>query len=551
MYPVMLLQSDQNTAMLRSFLVNPASTPGSGDVRIHETHASIVALHGEYAYKVKKAVNFGFLNFSSLQQRLRFCIEEVILNRRLCSPLYLGILPIYQTGDHYSFGEAFLPESMPEFFSGPSPVDFAVWMVRAEERYFLKNILKERSLQEKELDRIISTLERFYHESASDDLINRWGDLNHIQISIEENFQQLASYANSILDRNFLQILKHYSYRFFAIHNEAYFATRIKEKRIRDCHGDLHLDHIILKENSVCIYDCIEFNERFRYIDIVNDYAFLCMDLVFNGFSPLAEEIEYRLRKATGDENSHSLFDFYFIYRALVRCKVHCMTATSSDIQEEDREANTYTARQYLALAVQRAVCGHKPMVICLTGLTGSGKSALARRLSELLEWPRLLSDEIRKEIAQRPLHERTPPELRGWLYSEEMSEKTYARLFQDATTLLTRSRGVILDAMFGSQNNRNKLLEFCDRNGSDYMVIETVAPEELIKERLQKRSSHTDEVSDARLEDLDLLKSKYIAPDEVDRNHLLVIPTTGEHIDTLKSAVIQLIDRRLANVAS
>ena len=256
---------------LHAFLVDPRSYPdNAGKVHVLQTHASYLVLTARRVYKVKKPVNFGFLDFSTMEKRRYFCEREVALNRRLCPGVHLGVLPISIHKGRLSFG-----------YRGKI-VEFAVVMRRLPERYFLLRMLARGGISTREVDAIVATLAPFYRAHEPTPEIGKWGRVSNLRISTDENFRQTEEFAGVTITRPAFEAIRHYTTSFYR-HHAALFATRIRERRIRDCHGDLHLDHIHLNRGRITIYDCIEFNDRFRYIDVASDAAFLAMDFDFNG----------------------------------------------------------------------------------------------------------------------------------------------------------------------------------------------------------------------------------------------------------------------------
>jgi uncharacterized protein len=235
--------------------------------RVHfvQTHASYVFLASPYVFKVKKNVNFGFLDFSSLKNRRYYSEREVTLNRRLCPDIYLGVIPISLSVGKLTFGK------------GEKVVEYAVKMRKLQDRYFLHRLLRQNQVTTKDIDRIVSKLKDFYEAERPSEKITKWGRIENLQISTVENFDQTRVFVGLTISREAFEAIAFYTAAFYARNGEL-FSVRVRERRIRDCHGDLHLEHIHLAPKTLSIYDCIEFNDRFRYIDVASDVAFLAMD---------------------------------------------------------------------------------------------------------------------------------------------------------------------------------------------------------------------------------------------------------------------------------
>jgi uncharacterized protein len=274
------MEVEKSTAVapetLLAFLLNPDSYPHRPRrVHLKQTHSSYVLLAAPYAYKVKKPVNFGFLDFSTLEKRRYFCERELLLNRRFCTTLHLGIIPISLRHGKFTFGP------------GDAVVEYAVKMRKLPDRYFMLALLKKGRVGTEELDRLVSTLKIFYESQHPTAEVAEWGRIERLKISTDENFRQTENFVGFTISRPAFETIR-YSTDTFYSQNSTLFADRIRERRIRDCHGDLHLEHIHITPKAISIYDCIEFNDRFRYTDVASDVAFLAMDLDFQGRPDLA-----------------------------------------------------------------------------------------------------------------------------------------------------------------------------------------------------------------------------------------------------------------------
>src|SRR5205807_3370334 len=260
---------------LVAFLELPESYPHHPvNVRVIQTHISWVFIASPFVFKVKKPVNLGFLDFSTLEERHHFCRREIALNRRLAPEVYLEVVPIYKTTSGFSFN----PEG--------EIVEYAVKMKELPHGWFLNELLEKNLVGEKEINRVISALRQFYQAEAPTPEIEQWGTPDKLKISTDENFTQVEPFVSKTISSAAFEAIRHYTNQFY-IANERLFRERIQQHRILDCHGDLHLDHVHLSPAATTIFDCIEFNDRFRFIDVANDLAFLAMDFDFQGRSDL------------------------------------------------------------------------------------------------------------------------------------------------------------------------------------------------------------------------------------------------------------------------
>jgi aminoglycoside phosphotransferase family enzyme len=380
---------------LHAFLSDPRSYPGRlRTVRVLQTHASYVVLTARRVFKVKKPVDFGFLDFSTLEKRRHFCAREVALNRRLCPGVHLGVLPISLHQGRLAFGDA------------GRVVEYAVEMRRLPARDFILARMRRGEVGTPEVDAIVATLARFYAAQEPTRQIEQWGGVAKLRISTGENFRQTRPFVAATISRPAWEAIRRYTEAFFRRHR-ALFARRVREGRIRDCHGDLHLEHIHLSAEALTIYDCIEFNDRFRYIDVASDAAFLAMDFDFRGRPDLARHFARALAASLHDPALLTMLDFYKCYRAFVRGKVESFHGSGADIPVRERRASRELAGRYFRLALQYAVCGSEPMVLIIMGRAGSGKSTLAHALGGELGWDIFSADRVRKELAGVPLHVR------------------------------------------------------------------------------------------------------------------------------------------------
>ncbi len=522
------LQSQELVELLRSPATYPHRPP---EVRAIQTHISWVFIASPLVFKIKKPVNLGFLDFSTLEKRHHFCQRELELNQRLAPEIYLDITPIYKTASGFSF-EA----------SGGAIVEYAVKMKELPRGWFLNELLAKNLVGEKEINRVIARLHRFYESETPTPEIEEWGTPEKLKISTDENFTQVEPFVGKTVSPAAFETIRHFTNR-FSIANEKLFLERIQQHRIRDCHGDLHLDHIHITPDTLSIFDCIEFNDRFRFIDIANDLAFLAMDFDFEGRSDLANLLLRNAARELRDPGMLKVSDFYKCYRAFVRGKVQSIQGISRKTITPEEHANQ--AVRYFRLALRYAISGSKPLVLIVMGRVGTGKTTVARQLGSELDWPVFSSDRIRKTIAGIPLTQRTPNEKRGELYSEQMTERTYRKLFEQALAALRSHSGVVLDATFSSRANREVLREQCKKANARWEIVELDVDLATVRKRLAARDKNTGEISDARLEDFGKLNAAYEPPTELVDN-LMKVSANDSVSETVKTILFQLAERQL-----
>jgi len=526
---------------LIAFLESPQSySHGPAEVRAIQTHISWVFIASPFVFKVKKSVNLGFLDFRTLEKRQHFCQREIELNRRLCPKIYLGVVPVYTTASGFSF------EAQGEI------VEYAVKMRELPHGWFLSELLAKGLVGEKEIDRVISRLYRFYQSETPTPEIEQWGTPEKLRISTDENFAQVEPFMGRSISPLAFETIRHFTNQFYAA-NPKLFCERIEQHRILDCHGDLHLDHIHLTPEATTIFDCIEFNDRFRFIDMANDIAFLAMDFDFEGRSDLGNLLLRNAACELRDAGMLKVANFYKCYRAFVRGKVETIQATEKETTNP-KEHEKQAAR-YFRLALRYAIAGSEPLILVVMGRVGTGKSSIAKRLAGELDWPVFSSDEIRKTLAGVPLTQRSPPELRNKIYSPQMTRRTYRKLIKDGLAAIGCSRGrrprplqshngVVLDATFSTRALRKFLRDECRKANMPFQFVELEVDPTEIKKRLKARDEKTAGTSDARLEDFQKLSAAYETPSELAPG-LIRVSTTTSVSDAVKTILLCLAERK------
>lgn len=519
---------------LLPFLLNPnsyAHRPRA--VQLVQTHASLVFVAPPYVFKVKKPVNFGFLDFSTLAKRHHFCEREVALNRRLCPRVYLGVVPITRQGGQFAFG------------GDGEVVEYAVQMRQLAERGFLLHRLRRGRLGRAVLDRLVIVLKAFYEAQHPTAEVEEWGRVVRLKISTDENFRQTRNYVGKTISPAAFNTIRVFTNSFFQTHREL-FARRIRERWIRDCHGDLHLDHIHAGPKALHVYDCIEFNDRFRYVDVASDVAFLAMDLDFHHRPDLAAHFAERIARALKDRALPRLLDFYKCYRAYVRGKVESFHSTAEVAPEAERREAVERARRYFQLALRYAVAGSRPLALLVMGRIASGKSTLAAALGEELGWPVVSSDRVRKECAGFPLHERSDAAARARLYSPAMTRRTYSALLAAAARHAAAGESCVLDATFGSVEMRRQAIRRLRRRGVRFVFVESLATAASQRRRLAARDRMSGEVSDARLEDRRRLNAAYTAPRELSAAERVTVCNDGAIGGAVSDCLAKLVRLRV-----
>lgn len=423
-------------------LMEPAAYPEpTSKVGYIETHVSHIFLTDRHVYKVKKPANFGFLDFTTLRKRHYYCRAEVVLNRRLSPDVYLGVSHITHEGGRYTVD------------GRGRTVEYAVKMRRLPAERALDALLRRNAVTAKDMGRIARKVAAFHERAAAGPSITRLGGLAATRRNVGENFQQTEPFVGGVLPQEAFDELMAYSRAFMDAKKTA-FRRREHEGKIRDCHGDLHTAQVFL-ENGVSIIDCIEFNRRFRYSDVAEDVAFLAMDLDYCGRPDLSQAFINAYVERSGDTGAAELLPFFKAYRAYVRGKVNCLRRAQPDVDETGRREVAEAARAYFRLAHGYTRVFAEPMVVMVGGLSGTGKTAVARELGRRWGMEVVSSDVVRKTLAEVALTGRTGAAYGEGLYSEEMTRRTYDALLVHAEASLKAGRSVVLDATYRRADER------------------------------------------------------------------------------------------------
>jgi aminoglycoside phosphotransferase family enzyme/predicted kinase len=470
-----------------------------------QTHASAVLLASERVYKLKKARDFGFFDYSTPALRRQFCEQEVVLNSRLAPGIYQGVAPVLACADsEFRFGPTFPPGQIPKpatQIEDGHVIDYAVVMQRLPEEATLASLVATGTATPDLLAAVAELIARFHASAPANKYTAQFGALRVVRDNWEENFEQMRPYIGRTLDRATFDRISAYISEFLAGY-AALFNSRIRDLRIRDCHGDLRLQHVYVLPHpvgqapeqqpeaapAIYVIDCIEFNERFRYSDAASEVAFLTMELDAAGRSDLARAFVDAYVYQTGDQGLYELLPFYACYRACVRGKVHSFRSDEPEVPEEQREDARWQASSLFSLAAGYADGPTHPTLLLVGGLMGMGKSTLAAALHEELGWALISSDATRKQLAQL---DPADPQMAGYgegLYSASQRGRVYQAMFDQAASLLGSGRSVILDATFGQRTHRHAAAQVAAAHGASLVFIECRSPREVALQRLADR---------------------------------------------------------------
>lgn len=534
----------------------PFSLPGDALIRVIQTHASAVVLTPDYVYKLKKPKNFGFFDYSTPALRRHFCGQEVRLNTRLAPNVYLGVAPVLAfSDDRFCFGPTFPPDEVPEpgtQLNGGRVVDYAVVMVCLPDEATLEYRVDTGTADPPLLKEIAQHVAAFHTTSCTDEHIASFGSLEVIRGNWEENFEQMRPYISRTLDAVTYEQIVNYI-RGFMQERYSLFASRIREGHIRDCHGDLRLQHVYILDRPddtgaaqklprLAMLDGIEFNERFRYSDVTSEVAFLTMELDAACRSDLSRAFIDSYVTETGDEALRELLPFYSCYRAYIRGKVLSFLTDEAEVPVNQRESARREAASLFALASSYANGPTQPTLVLIGGLMGTGKSTLALALQHELGWALFSSDTMRKRLAHLdPAQPQADAFGQGW-YNRQWSARTYHALLNEASTALAHGRSVLLDATYTRRADRQAAAREAAALGANLIFIECACPREVALERLaqrwkartegsESRTAQASRASDARPELYDAQCASweaYNAGEEPGMRHLVVTTTTS-----------------------
>ncbi|MFA4966752.1 MAG: AAA family ATPase [Candidatus Margulisiibacteriota bacterium] len=457
-------------------------------VKLAETHISWVLIGPRYTLKIKKPVKFNFLDFSSLAKRKHFCEEELKLNQRFSPSIYLGLVPIFAKDKR-------------------KIIDYAVMMKTLPSENRLDRLLSKNKVTPQMIKKITEEIWRFHRRAKTGKTISNFGKPDHLRRVYEKDFKALNQFIGKSLSENTYRQIHAFTTHFLARRRDL-FNLRIKEKAIRDMHGDLHSENIFYYKKPY-IFDCIEFNSDFRYIDRAAEIGFLLMDLEFRGKANLAKLLLQTYLQKSRDYDLLKLLNFYICHFARVEGLVYSLSG------------NFKLARRYLQFALSYVKA--KPCLIAVGGLIGTGKSTLAKALAGKLGAIILQTDAIRKEF------ESPSP------YSLVCIRKTYQTLFSRAEKLLKQGRSVVLDASFSKKLFRKRLIKLAVKTNADFLFVETVLPDKLILKRLQERPKG---ISDAGPQLLVPFKKNYEPPAEI---HAYKVITIGSKKSILKKVLARI----------
>lgn len=499
--------------LLKSLLKPDAYPEPTSAVRLLQTHVSFLFITDKFVYKIKKPVDFGFLNYTTVDRRHFYCNEEVRLNRRLCPDIYLGVVEVHES----TSGATFCAEG--------DVIDYAVKMKRLPEERMLDRLLVDGKVTADDIRKIARTIAEFHNNAERGEAIATYGSIANIRRNCEENFRHMDEFVGISINKRDLTMIRSWVETFLT-DKASLFTERATNGFIRDCDGDIHLENICLTDR-VCIFDCIEFNDRFRYTDTAADIAFFLMDLDYHDSREFSAIFLNEYIAATGDREVTRVLDFYKVYRAVVRGKVESLKLLDPNMTEIEKNVAREKASSYLRLARDYIVRKKLlPTLIITCGLMGSGKSTTAAALASELGIETVSSDATRKEMVATRRHERRLNGYATGIYSKAFNDATYHELLARSEQALRDGQSILVDATFRRKQDRIRFREMAKRYAALFYVIYASCPEPLIKQRLDDRERNPAEISDGRWE-LFFQQKKEFEPLEGDEGKQICIDTS------------------------
>jgi aminoglycoside phosphotransferase family enzyme/predicted kinase len=495
-------------------------------IRLIETHISWVLLTGDFVYKIKKPVDFGFLDFSTLEKRHFFCREELRLNRRFTEDLYLDIVPITGTAEHPEMGG-----------DGPA-IEYAVKIRQFSSGFILAELAESGKLTEEEIDEVADMIAGFHARIARADPDSPYGDSENIKKWFDENFDHINPRLTGESQSAQLRAIRGWGQQQWQALT-GLMRQRKLEGYVRECHGDLHLGNMTLLNGKIVLFDCIEFNPMLRWIDVVSEVAFLLIDLSHAGCKTLACRFLNRYLQATGDYPGLRLLRYYLVYRALVRAKVALLR------QEQKNQAAGHWKPspeygEYMDLA-DHFTETPPPLLILTHGYSGSGKSTIAGRLAETIGAIWLRSDIERKRLYGYAATQPSGSGLDIGLYTAQAGQATYRKLAELAGEAIAAGFPVIVDAAFLKSEQRRSFRELAAGSGARFIIVDVRASEESLRRRIERRRQQQNDPSEATLAVLErqLQTADRLTEDEADR----IIAIDSERDSALATLLAELAE--------
>ncbi len=512
----------QPHSLIHSLMQPGAYDPPAEKCELIETHISWVILAGPYAYKIKKALNLGFLDFSTLEKRRFFCHEELRLNKRLAPSIYLSVVPI--TGS----------VEQPQWAGEGKAIEYAVKMRAFPQQAQFDRVLALNGLKSQQIDVIARHIASFHNLIDVAGADSPYGNPDSILQPVEENFLQIREHGRNSKALPILSELEDWSRGTFES-LRSFFVERKTSGFVRECHGDLHLRNIAWLDDGPVIFDCIEFSPGLRWIDVMNDIAFLVMDLQERGHPAFARRFLNDYLEDTGDYGGIPGLRFYLAYRALVRAKIDAIRADQAGVSKKELAEAEQDFLEYLDLALDYFNPA-PPKLLITHGMSASGKSAVSRLLLEHVGAIRIRSDVERKRLFGIKADTDGRSAVGEGIYTAEATKRTYQKLEELAALLLDAGYTVIVDAVFSDYVDREKFRQLALSRKVPFVILQCRADIEILRQRIGQREK---EVSDADLQVLEMQYSRWQPLHDHERPITVTVDTAATiDIDSLASMI-------------
>lgn len=505
-------------------------------VELVQTHVSLVFLAGDRAYKVKKPVDLGFLDFTTPERRRRACEDEVRLNGILAPGVYTGIVPVTREAD-----------GSLRMNGGGTPVEPAVEMRRLPAWRMLDRLLDAGEVDNELMNRIAALLALFHARAPTGAGVDEFGAPEAVAFNARENFEQTERFTEEGGPRTVsppLHAFLRSRAEAFLARERALLERRVREGRIRDGHGDLHAGNVCVTSDGILVYDRIEFAPRFRCGDVACDLAFLAMDLDARGFRGFSSFLVHRYAELAGDAELAAVLGFYKTYRAVVRAKVASLAAADRGLSAAEREERRRAAMRSFHLAASYEL---PPALVLTCGLPGVGKTTAARAIAAPFEALVLRSDVRRKRLAGLAPGAHAPAPFGEGIYAPELTERTYRALHEGAAAALREGRTTVVDATFGSVEQRAPFAELARSLGAALLVARVTVPEDVAVARLADRAGDPRDASDADVAVYRGLAERFEPPDELPGEQVVELDGTASLEEIAGAAIDALVGQARA----
>ena len=495
-----------------------------GKAALFETHISWVLVAGGYAYKFKKAVRFDFLDFSRLDARRRYCEEELRLNKRLAPDIYLGVLAVRGS------------IRQPLLEGAGTPMEYCVKMRAFAQEALWTYRLAHKLLSSEEIDMLADEVAHFHLAVAVAPASTAWGEPAVLQRIAQDNHTQIAGVVRGRAAQWESDVRRWTSEQQASL--EPVFAERTRRGRVRECHGDLHSGNILTIDGKVMAFDCIEFNDSLRWIDVINDIAFVCMDLQFQGRHDLAARCLNRYLETGGDYEGARVLRYYIVQRALVRSKVAFLRMRQPGMKPSKARMHEREGLRYLWFAAKSVKA--QPVALMIThGFSGSGKSVLARQVVECMG-----AVQLRSDVERKRLHGASDPEL----YLPQATQRTYRRLLALARMLIAAGMPVVVDAAFLKQGQRREFLNLGGELAVPFFIFDLRTSEATMRSRVALRAQLGQDASDAGIDVLENQLRNHEPLSEEEIVHAITVDgEAGMNPETVQSLCKRAILSRIA----